>query len=62
MNNIFCDGLDDFILVYLDNILIYGNIESEHAQYFTTIILFLYEYKIYAKKNKSQKRIHRTFT
>jgi hypothetical protein len=38
INNIFRKYLDDFMIAYLDNILIYSKTKEEHIKYVTTVL------------------------
>jgi len=44
--------LDDFCVVYLDDILIYSNSEEEHVQHVRAVLQRLREWKLYAKRSK----------
>ena len=49
MNNIFHDYLDKFVIIYLDDILIYSKTKKEHIQHLQTILEILRKHKLYAK-------------
>jgi hypothetical protein len=38
MNDIFVDMVDDFVVVYLDNILIYSENEEQHAEHVSKVL------------------------
>jgi hypothetical protein len=38
MNDVFREFLDDFIMVYLNDIIIYSNSEGEHLQHVETVL------------------------
>ena len=46
MNSIFQDCLDNFVLVFIDDILIYSQSEEERQKYFETILQRLCEHKL----------------
>src|SRR3954470_14334111 len=48
MNSIFMEYLDKFVVVYLDDILIYSKNEEEHAEHLRLILSKLREHKLYA--------------
>src|SRR3954466_5039199 len=54
MNYIFMEYLDKFVVVYLDDILIYSKTEEEHAEHLRLILEKLREHKLYAKYSKCE--------
>jgi hypothetical protein len=54
MNYIFMDYLDKFIVVYLDDILIYSKNEEEHAEHLRLVLEKLREHQLYAKFSKCE--------
>ena len=52
MNNVFSKYLDKFVLVFLDDILIYYKNEEEHEEHLRMTLQFLREHKLYAKLRK----------
>jgi hypothetical protein len=54
MNDIFQEWLDDFIVVYIDNILIYSGSLEEHAEHLRKVFQRLRENKLYAKLEKCE--------
>src|SRR3954466_14952205 len=54
MNYIFMEYLDKFVVVYLDDILIYSKNEEEHAKHLRLILAKLREHKLYAKYSKCE--------
>jgi hypothetical protein len=52
MNSILAPYLDRFVLVYLDDILIYSKSVSEHLEHLRTVLTVLREQKFYCKKSK----------
>jgi hypothetical protein len=61
MNGVFSKYLDKFVIVFLDDILIYSKLEEEHQQHLRMVLQFLREHKLYAKLFKGifyQKKIH----
>src|SRR5216110_1294322 len=54
MNYIFMEYLDKFVVVYLDDILIYSKNEEEHAEHLRLILEKLREHKIYANYSKCE--------
>ena len=49
MNSVFIKYLDKFVLVFLDDILIYSKNEEEHEEHFRMALQLLREHKLYAK-------------
>src|SRR4051812_8067385 len=49
MNSIFMDYLDKFVVVYLDDILIYSKNEEEHAKHLRLVLMKLREHHMYGK-------------
>jgi hypothetical protein len=54
MNDIFCEWLDDFVVVYIDDILIYSTSLEEHAEHLCKVFQRLRENKLYAKLEKCE--------
>ncbi len=52
MNDIFREWLDDFVVVYIDDILIYSSSLEEHAEHLRKVFQRLRENKLYAKLKK----------
>jgi hypothetical protein len=54
MNDVFKDMVDNFIIVYLDNILIYSDTIEEHQRHVCKVLQQLHEYNLHAKPEKSE--------
>ncbi len=54
MNDIFREWLDDFVVVYIDDILIYSSSMEEHAEHLRKVFQRLRENKLYAKLEKCE--------
>jgi hypothetical protein len=52
MNSVFMSELDKFVVVFIDDILIYLKNEEEHAQHLRVILTRLREHQLYAKFSK----------
>jgi hypothetical protein len=52
MNSVFMPELDKFIVVFIDDILIYSKNKEEHAQHLQIILTCLREHQLYAKFSK----------
>ena len=52
MNQIFHDILDVFVIVYIDDLLIFSNSEDEHAEHVSAVLRRLREHQVYAKLSK----------
>jgi hypothetical protein len=49
MNKVFIEYLDKFIVVFIDDILIFSKNEEEHAEHLRLVLQKLTEHKLYAK-------------
>jgi hypothetical protein len=58
MNNVFMDYLDKFVVVFIDDILIYSQSEEEHANHLNMVLQRLWEHQLYAKLSKCEFWIH----
>src|ERR1043165_2015170 len=54
MNGIFYPYLDRFVVVFIDDILIYSKSEEEHAEHLRIMLEVLKEKKLYAKLSKCE--------
>src|SRR3954464_7850289 len=54
MQQIFRPYLDDFVIVFLDDILIYSRTLEEHKQHIKKVLELLRVNKLYAKKSKCE--------
>ena len=52
MNNIFRPHIDEFILVYIDDILVYSKTKEEHIKHLEIALQLLRENKVYCKLSK----------
>jgi len=57
MNDIFWEWLGDFVVVYIDDILIYSASLEEHAEHLWKVFQRLKENKLYAKLEKCEFRV-----
>ena len=49
MNMVFHDFLDRFVIVFIDDILIYSKSQEKHEEHFRIVLQILRERKLYAK-------------
>ena len=49
MNNVLSKYLDKFVVVFIDDILIYSETKEEHDKHLQIILQVLREHKLYAK-------------
>ncbi|WVZ97579.1 hypothetical protein U9M48_043105 [Paspalum notatum var. saurae] len=54
MNLVFMDYLDKFVVVFIDDILIYSKTEAEHEEHLRLVLQRLREHKLYAKFSKCE--------
>jgi hypothetical protein len=54
MNSVFMDYLDKFVVVFIDDILIYSQSEEEHANHLRMVLQRLREHQLYAKLSKCE--------
>ena len=54
MNRVFSDYLDKFVIVFIDEILIYSKSHEEHEQHLKLVLERLRGRKLYAKFSKCQ--------
>ena len=52
MNSVFMPELDKFVMIFIDDILIYSKNEEEHAEHLRIVLQRSREHKLYAKFNK----------
>ena len=59
MNNIYNKYLDQFVLIFIDDILIYSRTEEEHQQHLRIMLQTIIDHQLYAKSrsvNSSRKK------
>jgi hypothetical protein len=54
MNDIFREWFDDFVVVYIEDILVYSNSMEKHAKHLQKVFQRLRENKLYAKFEKCE--------
>ena len=54
MNQVFYEYLDKFVVVFIDDILVYSRMEEEHAEHLTIVLKTLRRHQLYAKLSKCQ--------
>jgi hypothetical protein len=52
MNSVFMPELDKFVVVFINDVLIYSKNEEEHAQHLWIVLTRLREHQLYAKFSK----------
>ena len=52
MNRVFRDFLDQFVIVFIDDILVYSQTEEEHAEHLRQVLQTLRQNELYAKYEK----------
>jgi len=52
MNNVLCPYLDNFVIIFINDILVYSKNEEEHVEHLATVLRFLRENQLYAKLSK----------
>ncbi len=60
MNDIFRDMLDRWVIVYIDDILIYSNTQEEHVRHVRAVLKRLLQHQLYVKAEKCE--FHQTST
>jgi hypothetical protein len=54
MNSVFMPELDKFVVVFIDDILVYSTNEEEHEEHLRIVLTRLQEQKLYAKFSKCE--------
>jgi hypothetical protein len=54
MNKVFMEYLDKFVVVFIDDILVFSKNEEEHAEHLRLVLQKLREHKLYAKQSKCE--------
>ena len=54
MNRVFSPYLDKFVIVFIDDILVYSDNQEEHAEHLRTVLQILKERQLYTKFSKCQ--------
>jgi hypothetical protein len=54
MNKVFIEYLDKFVVVFIDDILIYSKSEEEHEEHLRLVLQKLREHRLYAKLNECE--------
>jgi hypothetical protein len=54
MNSVFMNELDKFVVVFIDDILIYSKSKAEHANHLRIVLQRLRDHKLYAKLSKCE--------
>ena len=54
MNKVFMEFLDKFVLVFIDDIMVYSKNEEEHKEHLRLVLEKLKEHQLYAKFSKCE--------
>jgi hypothetical protein len=54
MNSVFMPELDKFVVVFIDDILVYSRNEQEHTMHLHTVLQRLCDHRLYAKLSKCE--------
>jgi hypothetical protein len=52
MNSVFMSELDKFVIVFIDDILVYSKTMEEHEEHLRIVLQWLQEHQLYAKFSK----------
>jgi hypothetical protein len=54
MNSVFMPELDKFVIVFIDDILVYSENEQDHAEHLRIVLTRLRDHQLYAKFSKCE--------
>jgi hypothetical protein len=54
MNSVFMPELNKFVVVFIDDILVYSKSDEEHAEHLRIILTHLRDHQLYAKFSKCE--------
>ena len=54
MNSVYMPKLDKFVVVFMDDILVYSRNVEEHAEHMRVLLASLHEHQLYAKFSKCE--------
>ena len=54
MNSVFMPELDKFVVVFIDDILVYSENEENHIEHLRVVLTRLWEHQLYAKFSKCE--------
>jgi hypothetical protein len=54
MNNVFYEFLDKFVVIYLNDILVYSKSKRDHITHLRQVLKTLRQHKLYAKMSKCE--------
>ena len=54
MNKVFHEYLDSFVIIFIDDILIYSKTKEEHEQHLRLTLQLLRQHQLYAKFSKCE--------
>ena len=54
MNKVFIEFYDKFVMVFIDDILVFSKTEEEHVEHLRLVLQKLREHKLYAKRSKCE--------
>jgi hypothetical protein len=54
MNKVFMEFLDKFMVVFIEDVLVFSKIEDEHAKHLRLVLQKLREHKLYVKQSKCE--------
>ncbi|KAI2660547.1 Transposon Tf2-9 polyprotein [Labeo rohita] len=60
INEIFKDILNNFVIAYIDDILIYSKTKEEHINHVRTVLSRLLQHQLYVKAEKCEFHVHQT--
>jgi hypothetical protein len=54
MNKVFMEYLEKFVVVFINDILVFSKTEKEHAEHLRLVLQKLREHKLYTKRSKCE--------